>query len=103
MEDCSRFRLGGLWSEARVGRRTVILPPSSIDEYPWYVPRPTEPAVFSNGPVDIVLNDPVSNDGDTGNTSLVVVCGWFGLLGGDEASGSRVILPVSKSAPGRLF
>ena len=79
------------------------LPTSSMDAYLGCVLPSTLPAAPSNGPLDIDLNDPVSNDGDTGKTSLAAVGGAGGLFGGDEPRGSRVMLPVNKPGPGRLI
>jgi hypothetical protein len=81
------------------GRRTDN---PSIDARLGYVLLSIGRVVLSNGPLDIDLNDPVNSDGGRGKTSLLAL-GTGGLLGGDEASGSRVILAVSKSAPGLLF
>lgn len=81
------------------------LPASSMDIYLGYVLLSTVPAAPSNGPLVIDLNDPVSSDGDTGGAggiSLVAV-GAGGLWGGDELRGSRVMLPVNKSGPGRFW
>ena len=91
--------------ELCAGRCIAILPASSMDVYLGYVLLSTVPVAPSKGPFVTDLNDPVNSDGDTGGageTSLVVV-GAAGLLGGDVVRGSRVMLPVSNSGPGRLF
>ena len=79
------------------------LPASSIAVYLEYVLLSAVPAVLSKGPLDADPNEPVNSDGDMGKKSLVAVGIAGGLLGGDELRGSRVMLPVSKSAPGRLL
>ena len=86
-----------------MGRCAANLPASSMDAYLEYVLLSVVPAVLSSGPLDIDLREPVSSDGDTGGTSLVAACGAGGLLGGDELRGSRVMLPVNNSTPGRLL
>ena len=71
--------------------------------YLGYVLPLAVPMVLSKGPLDTDPKEPVNNDGDMGGTSLVTVGIAGGLLGGDELRGSRVTLPVSNSATGRLL
>ena len=87
-----------------MGRFTANLPASSVDVYLEYILLSELPAVLSKGPLDVDPNEPVNNNGDMWGTSLVAVGITGGLLGGgDELRGSRVMLPVSKSAAGRLL
>jgi len=85
-----------------LGPRKANLFPSSIDADLGSDLLSADPAGLSKGLVEIDLNDPVSSDGGKGNASLLALGGAGGLLGGEEASGSRDMLPVKKSVPGRL-
>jgi hypothetical protein len=102
-EEYTRLRLRRLGGEVCVGRWKACLLASSIDVYLGCVLPSADPVVLSNGLPDVDPTDPVNNDGGGGKASLAAVCGAGGLVGGDEASGSRVTLPVSKLIPGRLF